>query len=692
MKKGIVLAILASLMFCMVAPAQEKYDRYYKMYADAMAKKNQGKLNEAKTILLNIKNLLKQGGIPKDNDLNHQIALCTTITFSESQMLFDARGKQSQTITVRTNAETYTARSEAQWCKVSKKGNGVVVYCTDNTGPNPRSAKVFITADYKTSSFSVSQQGGQLEFYLHPNELSFSNMSEKAEVTVVTNAASWHMDSIPYWMEYETKDTTLILQCAQNDGTQPREATVYAVAAGEFFPIVVRQAQSDTLISVDKAVLEFPDTVSEERLTLKGNVRLDNVQLSASDNWIDVTTSSDHVYVRVQDNESVMSRHGWVTIGCGTKQCKVPVHQHATLLPEPVLAPEISEDKETINKDVITIKSWPSHLKVVMRDDYGTAKVQYTPFDVPVDYGHYFFTMGMEPKNLFANKKQDVFFRPGFRFAVFTWAPKTAIGMMSGFVGSGSWGAYGHFQATTPIVTSFDDEGGALSGYNMTLGPVYCPQQFPYVGLYAGVGAGAYLGEPHYGFDYEAGVMGLYRHLTLTMGFHTSRRSSTMKNTSFTVGLGGYLKRYYDEELGYCSSDSRRWASLNYVFRPAEQGKGLMIGDIGNGMARSYIKTMYIASDSLDMKCLEGGAGIVFTPMSGIIDLCVGASARFDIVEKDEPFQGVGVELGAIVNVWRFPITVIMHESDLLGDRHLFVDFGIGFHLGSFSKSKSSYQ
>ena len=692
MKKGIVLAILATFIISMVASAQEKYDRYYKMYADAMAKKNQGKYNEAKTILFNIKSLLKQGGIPKDNDLNHQIALCTTIAFSDSQLLFEARGKQNQTVTVRANSETFTARSEFQWCKVSKMGNTVVIYCLDNTGPNPRSSKVFITADYKTSSFSVSQQGGQLEFYLHPNEVSLTHMSDTIEVTVVTNAPSWRVDSVPFWMEYEAVDSTLILQCAQNNGTRPREATVYVVAAQEFFPIVVRQAESDTVITVDKEVLEFPDTVAVERLVLKSNIRLDNMMLTVSDPWINVTSSTDNVFVQVEQNKSVISRHGWVTIGCGTKHCRVPVHQNATLLPESALVPEISDANETLNKDVITINSWPSHLKVVMKDDYGAAQVQYTPFEVPVDYGHYFFTMGLEPKNLFANKKQEVYFKPGLRFAAVTWAPKAAFGMMSGFVGSGSWGGYGHFQANTPLVTNLDEEGSNLSGYNITLGPVYCPRQFPYIGLYAGIGAGAYVGEPHYGLDYEAGVMGLYRHLVLTMGFHTSRMSSTVKNTSFTIGLGGYLKRYYDEELGYCTSDSRRWASLNYVFRPAEQGKGLMIGDIGSDLVRGYVKTMYCSSDSLEMKCLEGGAGILLTPLSGIIDLCVGASARVNIVEEESPFQGVGVEMGAIINIWRFPITVIMHESDLFGDRHLFADFGIGFHLGSFSKSKSSYQ
>ena len=52
------MAIISTFLLCLVAPAQEKYERYYKMYNDAMALKNKGELDDAKTILLNIKKLL----------------------------------------------------------------------------------------------------------------------------------------------------------------------------------------------------------------------------------------------------------------------------------------------------------------------------------------------------------------------------------------------------------------------------------------------------------------------------------------------------------------------------------------------------------------------------------------------------------------------------------------------------------
>jgi hypothetical protein len=159
--------------------------------------------------------------------------------------------------------------------------------------------------------------------------------------------------------------------------------------------------------------------------------------------------------------------------------------------------------------------------------------------------------------------------------------------------------------------------------------------------------------------------------------------------------MGGYLKRYYDAQLGYCASDSRRWVSLNYVFRPSENGKGFMVGDVGKDKVRVYFKALYLSTESADsllVRNVEGGLGLVFTPVNGIIDMCIGASGTANISGLDERFQGIGVELGTILNIWRFPITVFLHESDLFGERHLCVDFGIGFHLGEFERSKCSYQ
>ena len=121
-----------------------------------------------------------------------------------------------------------------------------------------------------------------------------------------------------------------------------------------------------------------------------------------------------------------------------------------------------------------------------------------------------------------------------------------------------------------------------------------------------------------------------------------------------------------------------------------------MIGDMGKNKVRVYVKALYLptvnSSDSLAIRNVEGGLGIVFTPVNGLIDMCIGASGAVNITGLKDRFQGVGIEVGTILNVWRFPLTVFLHESDLFGERHLCVDFGIGFHLGEFERSKSSYQ
>lgn len=699
MKKGILLTILA--LMCQLAVVAQNYDRYNYFHDEAMKLKNEGKLNEAKEKFKKIK-VICQGGIPENNDLDKMIRECTTINLSESNLQFEATGKKSKFVTVKANAESFRVSSNMEWCKAVKKGNSVSVSCENNDCPNPRTAAVSVVADGKSVSFGVSQLGGALEFEARPDTVRFSKLSETIEVAIVTNATSWQVDSVPDWIDYESNDTMLYLKSSQNHLARAREATVFVAVADEKFPIAVRQAESDTTISTDKEELVFPCTESEDYVSVSSNFSL--WQALPSDDWIHVSTSMNSVKVQVQPNQSLFSRHGWVKIGMGQRFCKVDIHQFAFASTPPTLESEIKSDSES-SKGTVAVNSVPSDLKVTIIDDGGESSVRYTPFEMPVDYGHYSLQMGFERKEVFANDRQpDVLFEPGLRFASITWAPSTALGMMSGYIGTKSWGAYAHFQANMPFVSSLTaGEGRAdLAGYNMTFGPVFRHNAFPYLGAYAGFGLGGYVKEPHFGIDYEAGLMGFYKNVMITMGFHTSQLiKSDAKKTSFMLGVGGYLKRYHDPQLGYCSSDSRRWFSLNYVFRPSENGHGFMVGDLGKDKVRVYLKALYLTSNQIDSIAntnnkignVEAAVGVVFTPVNGLIDMCLGASGTMNVVgDLDNRFQGLGVELGAILNVWRFPISVFFHEADLFGERHLCLDFGIGFHLGEFEKSKCSYQ
>lgn len=694
MTKKTLLTIIALFVGFLALEAQD-YSRYNAFHEEAVRLMTQGKLLEAKTKLETIKKTCK-GAIPPDNDLDALILKCIVISPSTHYLQFESHDNEEQCVVVTNNIGQFKASSDSDWCHVSKKKtkNYIYIICDDNLVPKDRLATITLNSEGKIATITVVQFGGDVKLIVQPDTMSFPKESHIGELFVYSNAESWSVDSVPDWIGTQIETDTLTLVASANKKAMPRVATIYVVAGERRIPVSVFQAGSDTLISASPNELVFPYEENTQSFAVTSN--LTGWQVHTSDEWFEAWKDHDTVRVMAYHNFSVFSRHGQVTISAGKKVFDVKVHQRPYVSERPILKSELND---TVNTEAneIHVSSFPDGIKVtVYNDDHTVSSVNFTPFDMPVDYMHYTLQAGFEKKEAFLNdKQQDIVFEPGLRFATFTWSPKAAIGMMSGFIGSHSWGAYSHFQVNTPFVYDFSANERWLAGYNITFGPVFQPKKFPYVGAYAGVGLGGYIAEPHIGLDYEAGLMGFYKNIMISMGFHTSRVNSSVQTTSFMLGVGGYLKRYYDEELGYCASDSRRWTSVNYVFRPMEKGMGLMIGDIGNGKTRAYFKGMYLqpqTSDSLSVKNMEAGMGVLFTPVNGLIDLCIGASAAFNLSGLERRFQGVGVEVGTVVNVWRFPLTVFLHEVDLFGERHLCVDFGIGFHLGKFGKANCTYQ
>ena len=166
MKKGFLLTLIAFFL-CQLTVVAQNYDRYNYFHDEAVKLKNEGKLNEAKEKFKKIRVVCK-GGIPDDNDLDKMIRECTTMSFSENELQFEAKGNQTKQVNVRVNADTFKASSNAKWCKVNKKGNAVTVSCERNDRPVARTANVSVSADGKTMSFGVSQHGGNLEFEAVP--------------------------------------------------------------------------------------------------------------------------------------------------------------------------------------------------------------------------------------------------------------------------------------------------------------------------------------------------------------------------------------------------------------------------------------------------------------------------------------------------------------------------------------------
>ena len=622
--------------------------------------------------------------LPANNDLDSWMEKCIIVVrLSQRSLVFSAVGGEEQSVEVSTNAKTFRVGNTPDWCTVSQQGRMLYVSCDDNFDIAPREAKITITSGGKSVVLEITQQSADLEMEFVPDPVVFSSEMETQMVGVTTNASEWLIETTPSWLVAERKEDTLLLACSRNSTPNIRKAEVLIVASGQQFVLQVSQLPGDTLVVLDSKELVFPQQRSDTRIHVMSNMAGWTVE--SSDPWIEVVPKKDSIVVTALENTSVFSRHGYVKASLGSRTSEVPVHQMPYVsnfvMPESDLKCITEASQETI-----LVTSIPSDL-IVYVDDTMTMR---TPFTCNVDYEHHSLRMGLERREyLFNDMQEEIVFAPGLRFAQITFTAPKNIGLRTGFISANTFGAYCHFQASRPLVKEFVTDSIMPDGYHFMVGPIYQPIQ--YVGIYAGVGVGFHngaqtAGMPNINVDYEAGVMGFFKNATLSMGFRTTRWSLIDSRTTFVFGLGGYLKRYYDKDFGYCSSDSRPWWSLNIMTRPAQKGYGLMASDLGDEKLRTYIKAMYLQPEDT-VKNLAATLGFLFTPVDGLIDITVGAGADFNVAGATRSYPNLEVELGFIFNLWRFPITVMLHEADLIHDRRLFVDFGIGFHFGNFHKS-----
>lgn len=623
-------------------------------------------------------------GAPVDNDLDEWIAKCTIVVrVTPSKLEFDASGEEEQTVEVSTNAKSFRVSGAPDWCTVTQQGKTITVSCSDNLAVAPREARISILSGGKTAILELSQKSAQLKVTFVPNPVVFASNAETQMVGVTTNFRDWSVETTPSWLVAERKADTLLLACTKNASSNVREAEVTLMASGETFPLRVRQLPGDTVIALDRKELVFPQDKSTECVSVNSNMA--GWTVKASEPWIEVWKRNDSVVVTAQENPTVFSRHGSVTATCGRRTSELAVHQkpHVSAF---VMPPSELGNTGGSGKETILVTSVPSDLKVYVDDSIART----TPFTCDVDYEHHSLQMGLERREyLFNDKQQDVTFLPGMRFAHITFTSPKNIGLRAGFIGASHFGAYAHFMASRPLMKEFLTDTIGPDGYHFMVGPVYQP--IPYLGIYAGLGCGLYGGAvtpglPRAYIDYEFGVMGFFKNASVSLGIRRSQWRFDQKRFTFMFGVGGYLKRYYDDKLGYCASDSRRWWSVNYVWRPAQNGKGVMFSDLGGEKVRAYLKAMYLTPADT-VKNLNGMVGMVFTPVNGIIDLCAGVGADFCLDKAIRTYPNVEAEIGVILNIWRFPLTVMFHEADILNERRLFVDFGVGFHLGKFNSS-----
>lgn len=689
--------LLFLLLFGISQGMLAQYTRWEDAKADGMELYKKGEFQEAEKKFKAALRCRPKPDAKQSAELDSLIKVCersvTEVTVNEvtvnlwpNKLVFSARPNEEQRVEVKTTAKSFTMSPRPDWCTVVQGGKYLYVTCEDNGKISERKCDITITAEGKKAILKVSQRPADLKVEFLPSSLEFSGQGDSKTVNVQTNATNWTVKDYPTWMVVDRIGDELRIVCEKNTLNRSRSANVEIEAEGASYSLYINQLPGDAVLEIAGQTREvvLNDVDPRGGFVVKSN--MSDWKVYPMDDWITASRKQDSVIVTAKVNPSVLSRHGKVRVSCQNRQFDVSVHQrpHVSDVTMPESELKVLSD---VGKESVSVSSYPPDL-VVYVDNSITMT---TPFQFCRDYEYHSLNVGFESWDFIFNEDQkDIVFNPGLRFAALSFTAPKNIGLRTGFISANNFGAYSHFQASRPLVNQFASDTTKADGYHFMVGPVYSPIQ--YAAVYGGLGVGIHEGPtmngvPNVKLDYEAGLMGFFKNATVSMGFRTTRWgfNDNERRTTFVFGVGGYLKRYYDPVKGYCTSDSRRWVSLNYMFRPAAHGKGMMIGDMGKEKLRTYVKAMYVhPSDSL--RNVEASFGFVFTPVNGIIDFCVGAGANTPVSSFDD--LSMDVEAGFIVNLWRIPLTVMLHESDILRDnRHLYVDFGIGFHLGEFNRS-----
>ena len=613
------------------------------------------------------------------------------LRLSEDSLLLDSKpGVDS--IYVTTNNLEWGFMEAPEWLSLYKRNNILFITYMENRVHDTRDADIVIYTGDITKTLHITQDIGQAVLRSKYNSIIFEADSDSVIRVVESNVVNWKITTSEDWIEaYEIADT-LVVKCQENMLPIPRTGVVSIEAYDKYTKFDISQKSHVTNINVDKEdlVVEFDGGT----IVIPSGIKGEEWSCSSDYNWLIVTRDGDDVIIDMTDNFS-QDRRGFYLLKTDTKTYRVNVYQKGAAQGTPS----------------IVVDSKPSWSRVYVDGK----KADRTPIMMVADDSVHCIRLGRETISHVFNKNNDnVMFNTGMRYLQLTFSGET-MGLRSGFIGSKCWGGYNHFQIN---MGNWDLKPKSDKGplYVMSFGPSY--EIMPWMSAYAGIGLAvsndtvrkmygddtpysqAHQPSPKeitFGLELETGLMFYYRNVFATAGFQLNRIGTAKQKFDFSLGLGAYFNRYYDAKRGYCATRSREWWSINVIINPVRDGYGFMFSDVGKNSLRWYFKSVteferYWYQESNDTTvapvkklAIDPGLslGVVFNIVPGYIDFMAGGGYQFSI--KSGSFEGKGLqaEAGFVMNIWRFPLTVMMRCCELEKDtRYLTVDFGFGFSFG----------
>lgn len=604
-----------------------------------------------------------------------------TLRLSQDSLYFDSEPGQDS-IFVTTNTIDWNFNEAPRWLSLYRRNNILFVTCMKNAVHESREADVVVYTGDLTKNLHIYQDAGKAVLKSKQKSMVFDANRDTIPMQLLeANVFNWSIKTSDDWITAYEKGDSLIVICDENNLPISRYGKVNVRAYGVEMNVEVEQKSHVTKFTAPKE--DFVMDAAGGSMAIPIGIVGEKWSCISNDPWLEVSQSGDVVLLGCDANES-FERRGSFTMNTGTKAYKINVTQKGA----------ISKPSEII------IDTKPTKSKIYIDEKYKGK----TPLKVAVDDSVHFVRHDKNKESyIFNSNLESIKFTPGLRYLQLTASSET-FGFRTGFIGVKRWGGYNHFQMNTGH-WDFDPDNKKAPLYVYTLGPSF--EIFPWMSAYVGLGLSMTndnLGsieindtiirktghkKLHWGLAMDAGLMFYYRNFILSGGIiQVTNMGSIKSHTDFSVGLGMYFTRFYDQRYGYCAAPSRRWWSLNHVFNPVRNGYGLMFSDIGKQKTRVYLKAMAEFPQE-DVFNIGGSMGVVFNTIPGYIDLLVGVGIQGSIESTELSSDNIEAEIGFTLNLWRFPLGIMFRSCEFLSDsRYVTVDFSFGFSFGEFYDKK----
>ncbi len=146
-------------------------------------------------------------------------------------------------VNVTTDADSYNLDSVPTWCSIRRFPKYFTITIQENAANYGRTGYVYVSAGQKTEKITIRQEGKKAIYLIVSSDSIFFNAEGgiSREIMVKTNASGYTIDLLPKWCLAQKYDSSFVLTCGSNYGSQPRRDWFYVSAGGKEVKVLVSQ-------------------------------------------------------------------------------------------------------------------------------------------------------------------------------------------------------------------------------------------------------------------------------------------------------------------------------------------------------------------------------------------------------------------------------------------------------------------